>query len=72
MSRRYSRREAEAILADYIERALGNEATTLQSATQVAVSRLNRAARRAMGGRGDGRFHPAATTKAAVRTRNAW
>ena len=43
----------------------------MSQAIQEAEGVLNRAARRALGSRSDGRFHPLASTKHMVRTRNA-
>lgn len=56
MSRRYARWEAQALLEHYVEAALGTTASTLQSAVSQAEATLNRAARRALGARSDGRY----------------
>lgn len=40
-------------------------------AGQEALGVISRAARRALGERSDGRFHPLAATKSMIRTRNA-
>jgi hypothetical protein len=45
---------------------------TMARAIALAERRLpNRATRRALGARSDGRFHPLAATKLMIRTRNA-
>lgn len=68
-SYRYTRAQAGMLGDHYVEEALANEATTLPRAILVAEKKLNRAARRALGGRSDGRYHPAATLKRIPRTR---
>lgn len=71
MSKSYTWWEAHTILEHYAEEALSTGASTLSAAVHIAESKLNRAARRALGARSDGRFHPLATVKTMVRSRNA-
>lgn len=69
------RREAEAVLDGYLaEEAEKRPMSALNPAgqariAQAAAERLNRAARRALGHRGDGRYHPLAAAKAVPRGR---
>jgi hypothetical protein len=78
MSRRMARVEAQAWLEAEVAANLGPDAMLngysprmLARAIQESEGVINRAARRALGYRSDGRFHPLACMKAMVRTRNA-
>ena len=72
MSKAYTWWEAHTILEHYCEEALATGASTLSAAIAIGEGKLNRAAKRALGARGDGRFHPLASLKTTIRSRNAW
>lgn len=79
MSRRVTRAEAQSTLEALVLVILGGRLKAalasprnVAKAVALAEKRLpNRATRRALGARSDGRFHPLATTKIVPRTRNA-
>lgn len=75
---RVSRAEAQAVLEGLTLQILGGtlnaaiaRPSTVRKAVAKAEAQLNRAQRRALGARGDRRFHPLAREKAVVRSRNA-
>lgn len=75
---RMTRPQAEALLLGHAHEALAftlkvavTPEAALRQAQEMAQGKLNREARRALGLRGDGAYHPAITTKDVVRTRNA-
>lgn len=78
VSRGMRRAEAQTHLEAHVGTLLGevgpdDSVSPRQMATAIrdAEALLSRAARRALGARSDGRYHPLAATKTVVRSRNA-